>query len=544
LDGLNFAETSVKLINGFKVKISTSNLDDVLKAELNQKIDLYLQTFEVFVEKVLDHKGTDGGRGPFRQAAHHIEDLLLLHRVPDLGYDILQLRRREKDYLLRGDVKYVQWALREIETIRKKISASVIASTNKNGLIKLTETYQTDFLALVEQNRRIEAISKEMRTVLAQIIPLVDQNVIYANKMMAQVVERTRTASMTNSRLMLWIVLTASFMGIILAWIITMRITRPLHRIGSSLGQLSHGDPAQRVPFFGGRNEVDAMAGAVNTLADHQERTTAWHAASFRYDAAILNRDVMSMANPETIQAAEKELQKSRESRSLLLSIIRDEVNTLMDGILHSSIKATKVKSVANTKEYMANIQNNAQALLDIVEIITDFPKARESAPTIKIEPFNMHELIDTLSNFFREYARKKDINFKVILSQQLPDFLLGDAGQLRLILVNLLSNAVKYTEKGEVCIEVEVLEIMGKRVELHFLIRDSGMGMSTNTLSTIFEPHSGLEAIHAGKYQRTGQGLMMTRQVVKLLGGEINSASQLGHGSTFSVAIPLELVN
>ncbi|MBF0447546.1 MAG: HAMP domain-containing protein [Magnetococcales bacterium] len=536
-----YRDQVMALIEEFRLKIAASGLDHSMKNSLNQETALYQESFKIFVIDVLDQHHVDGGKGPFRQAAHRIEDLLLLHRVPDLGKDILQLRRREKDYLLRGDEKYVQWALRELETIRKNITRSTISSSDKDRLILLTQAYQTDFLALVKQNEKIDDLSREMRKTVAQIVPQVERNVIHSEEMMSQVVKEIHATTSANNRLMLWIVLVASMLGIILAWIITRRITRPLHQIGATLGQLSHEDPADRLPFFGGRNELDAMAGAVNTLADHQKITNAWHRASYRFDNATLCRDVLSQSNPETILAAEQKLHKTRESRNLLSGIIRDEINTLMDGILHEVDKSFSKERGSHNRNVRENIRCNAKAILDIVEIISGFPDTSKEYPSVVSEPFDISELIDTLANFFREYARKKNVAFKVGIPTHLPTPLIGDAGQLRLILVNLLSNAVKFTEKGEVCFDVEVLEVTGRRVELLFLIRDTGIGMSADDIATLFGPFTELNTNRIGKYQRPGQGLAMTRQVVQLLNGQINVESSPGSGSTFTVALPME---
>ncbi|MBF0195710.1 MAG: hypothetical protein HQL71_14200, partial [Magnetococcales bacterium] len=312
--------------------------------------------------------------------------------------------------------------------------------------------------------------------------------------------------------------------------------------IGSSLGQLSHGDPADRVPFFGGRNEVDAMAGAVNTLADHQERTTAWHAASFRYDCAVLNRDVAAESDPKTIESAQSELQKSRESRHMLLASIRDEINTLMDGILHSVDETSKSDTGTQKRRHIDNIHKNAQDLLDIVEIISGFPDSHKEPPAVESKPFDISVLINTLANFFREYARKKDIHFSIDITTKLPPYITGDAGQLRLILVNLLSNAVKYTQKGEVCLEIETISTHEKHMELLIMVRDTGIGMSTEIIDTMFKPVSQYDTKETGKYRRSGYGLVITGQAIKLLQGSITVESELGKGSTFSVVLPMEI--
>jgi len=286
----------LELIQEFREKTTASDLAPEIKAELKREIDSYEHAFRDYARTVLANQDIAGGKGTFRQAAHRIEAVLGAHFVPDLEADILQLRRREKDYLLRGDRKYVAWAQREIGTIRSKIGQSTISEQEKSTLIALLESYEKDFLGLVAQNDHLAQLTAEMREAVERITNLAEDNVTEANLAMVDMSAAIDAGSREDARLMLWIVLAAALLGIFFAIVITGRITRPLALIGGVLGKLAHSDPIERIPHAGGRNEVSAMAAAVNTLLEHRERLVAWSMATMREDEALLRKVVDSIA--------------------------------------------------------------------------------------------------------------------------------------------------------------------------------------------------------------------------------------------------------
>ena len=191
--------------------------------------------------------------------------------------NILQLRRREKDYLLRHDKRYVEMALGEWRRIGAQVERSEIAPDDKARLSDLLARYRRDFLALVDQNDRIDALSDEMRAAVGRITPIVDLRVAAADRLESEMTARIEAASRASERTMLWIVLAATALGVFFAVAITRRITRPLHRMMDLLGRLADEDPTERIATRpGSRDEVDLMAESVNAIADHKAGLVRW----------------------------------------------------------------------------------------------------------------------------------------------------------------------------------------------------------------------------------------------------------------------------
>lgn len=269
------------LLAGFRQDVEGSELAPNTQASLLDELGAYERSFEVYSQRVLAQEDIQGGKGPFREAAHRIEAILRAHYIPDMESNILQLRRREKDYLLRHDKQYVEMALREWQGITEQVDGSDISDEDKAKLTVLLVQYRKDFLALVEQNDRIDGLSNEMREAIGQIAPIVKGKVEAADRLEAEMTAKIEASSRANARYMFWIVLAATALGVLFAVAITRQITRPLRNMMGLLGRLADEEPTERITTRpGSRDEVDLMAQSVNAMADHKAGLVRWWKAS------------------------------------------------------------------------------------------------------------------------------------------------------------------------------------------------------------------------------------------------------------------------
>ncbi len=265
------------LLGGLRRDVERSGLAADTKASLLAEVDAYERSFERYSQTVLAQEDINGGKGPFRQAAHRFEDILQAHFVPDMESNILQLRRREKDYLLRLDKQYVDMALREWQGIADRVDGSDISPEDKARLTALLAQYRRDFLALVEQNALIDRLSTEMREAADRIVPIVERRAEAADRLEAEMTAKIDASSQASERYMLWIVLAATALGVLFAVAITRQITRPLWRMMGLLGRLADEDPTERIETRpGSRDEVELMAESVNAIADHKAGLIRW----------------------------------------------------------------------------------------------------------------------------------------------------------------------------------------------------------------------------------------------------------------------------
>ncbi|MCU7816965.1 MAG: HAMP domain-containing protein [Candidatus Thiodiazotropha sp. (ex Rostrolucina anterorostrata)] len=374
-----YRDKVLQLVDIFKMKLAGSELAQEVRAELLQEIETYRETFESYAHGVLANQDVSGGKGPFRQSAHRLEALLNKHYIPDLEHNILQLRRREKDYLLRDDKGYVTMALQGLERIRTQVDGSMISVQDKAMITHLMENYQRDFKALVEQNDRIDKITDEMKKTVSEIALLVEDNVVSANQMMNQMASNINTSSRARESLMLWIAAGAVLLGVFFAVTITLRIVHPLRRMAGLLDQLAYEEPAERMPFVhGSRDEVNAMAESVNTMADHKVRFIAWWKMSMeeadaceRLEEAMMDVSVGSKTSSVEVQDAEKELLSAIINRRGLLSEQYREISRLNSGIAERAERLLEKHPGGESEVSINTICHLAKSIRNILEMTT-----------------------------------------------------------------------------------------------------------------------------------------------------------------------------
>ncbi len=366
-----YRENVIELVGRFKAELDASGLTPDIKAALHREIDTYRQTFVDYSRTVLAQQDIGGGKGPFRQAAHRIEAILQAHYVPDMERNILQLRRREKDYLLRDDKQYVDMALSELERITAQVNAAAISDDHKTELNGLTDNYKRDFLALVEQNNRIDGLSAEMRQAVGQISPLVKRNVDDANRSMAQKAAAITADSEASAQAMLWIVAVATFLGIACAVVITQRITRPLGRMTGLLTRLAVEEPTERVASVpGSRDEVNIMAAAVNEIADHKARLIAWWKASMQEAEALRDQSRSPEKAAQALAAAEQEM---GEQLAAMHGEIRGHAQDIVDAADGLSGNALG----GSAQDRVRSIEHAGKAVLATMDVIAGGKPAR-----------------------------------------------------------------------------------------------------------------------------------------------------------------------
>ncbi|MEW8028506.1 MAG: hypothetical protein AB2792_15980 [Candidatus Thiodiazotropha sp.] len=364
----------LQLIEAFKKRLADSELEQAVRERFLQEINTYRDTFVVYARDVLANQSVAGGKGPFRQAAHRLEALINGHYIPDLEQHILQLRRREKDYLLRGDEVYVEMALRELELIHTQVDGSAISIQDKAIFSSLLANYKDDFLALVEQNKQIQKTTEEMKKAVSEIARLVEDNVVSANRTMNQMASDINLTSRENERLMLWIVAGAVILGIFFAITITLRIVHPLRKMAGILDQLAYEEPAERMPFVpDGRDEVNSMAESVNTMADHKARFIAWWKMSMEEaDVCEQLKQVITAGDGQSNQAlgeAEKELLSAIAARKELLAEQYREISRLNSGISERAERLLQEHHKGESGTSINTIYHLAQSIRNILEM-------------------------------------------------------------------------------------------------------------------------------------------------------------------------------
>ena len=250
----------------------------------------------------------------------------------------------------------------------------------------------------------------------------------------------------------------------------------------------------------------------------------------------------LELQKEELIKQKEIAVEASN-AKSLFVANMSHEIRTPMNAILgftHLSLKQNDLGTIHN---YLHKIQYSAQNMMSIINDILDFSKIESGKLSLEKTSFNIQDLLSNLYSIISELTTDKDITLQFDVADTLPPLLYGDGARLNQVLLNLLNNAVKFTEHGEVRFEATVLSKNYSSVELLFAVHDTGIGMSSKTMSRLFESFSQGDNSISRRFGGTGLGLSISKRLTELMGGSISAESSEGTGSVFSVRIPFELV-
>ncbi|WP_100752053.1 two-component sensor histidine kinase BarA [Vibrio salilacus] len=311
-------------------------------------------------------------------------------------------------------------------------------------------------------------------------------------------------------------------------------VTRPISHMKNMVDRIRRGHLDVRIE---GKmhGELDSLKNGINSMAVSLSEYHVEMQHSIDQATSDLRETLeqLEIQNVE-LDIAKKRAQEAARVKSEFLANMSHELRTPLNGVIGFTRQLLKTTLTNSQTDYLQTIEKSANNLLNIINDILDFSKLEAGKLALENIPFDFQTSLEEVVNLQATSAHEKGLELTLKIDPKIPPGLVGDPLRIQQVLTNLVGNSIKFTERGNIDISVELRSQRDDSVELQFMVRDTGIGISERQQSQLFQAFSQADASISRRYGGTGLGLVITQKLVSQMGGEISLTSRLHQGSTF----------